>query len=101
MEQPATATTRSDPAAATVVTVRYWAAARAAAGVVEEKRTGATLADVLEECRKAHPGNATFERVLSVCSFLVGEKPLGAQDPAQVRLRPGDTVEVLPPFAGG
>ena len=101
MEQPATATTGSDPTSAAVVTVRYWAAARAAAGVAEEERTGATLADVIEECRKAHPGDARFERVLSVCSFLIGEKPLGVRDPAEVRLQPGDTVEVLPPFAGG
>jgi molybdopterin converting factor small subunit len=33
--------------------------------------------------------------------MLVGDRPVGSQDPAQVNLRPGDVVELLPPFAGG
>jgi molybdopterin converting factor small subunit len=39
--------------------------------------------------------------VLGVCSVLVGDRPVGSRDPATVRLVPGDTVEFLPPFAGG
>jgi molybdopterin converting factor small subunit len=33
--------------------------------------------------------------------MLVGDRPVGAQDPALVPLVPGDVVELLPPFAGG
>jgi molybdopterin synthase sulfur carrier subunit len=32
---------------------------------------------------------------------LVGDRPVGTADPATVVLRPGDHVELLPPFAGG
>ena len=32
---------------------------------------------------------------------VVGDRPVGATDPADVALRPGDVVELLPPFAGG
>ena len=82
----------SSPAAGSVpvvgpVTVRYWAAARAAAGVEADRlpvEAGTTLAEVL-----------------SVCSVLVGERPVGTADPAAVPVRAGDTVELLPPFAGG
>lgn len=88
--------TEQAPAA---VTVRYWAGARQAAGVTEESASVATLAEVLAEVRGRH--GAAFDRVLSVCSFVVGEQPLGRRDPASVVLRDGDVVEVLPPFAGG
>jgi plastocyanin len=39
--------------------------------------------------------------VLSTCSVLVGDRPAATHDPATVTVRPGDTVEFLPPFAGG
>lgn len=85
----------------TGVTVRYWAAARAAAGVAEEVHAGvATLADLLDACRDAHPGGE-LARVLSACSFLVDEHPVGTRDHAAVALADGAVVEVLPPFAGG
>jgi sulfur-carrier protein len=32
---------------------------------------------------------------------LVGERPVGGRDPSAVVVRPGETVELLPPFAGG
>jgi molybdopterin synthase sulfur carrier subunit len=86
------------------VTVRYWAAARAAAGVecdVLPVESGTTLARVLDAVRALHPDRPRLADVVSVCSVLVGDRPVGKADPAQVRVEPGDTVELLPPFAGG
>jgi len=85
----------------TAVTVRYWAGARAAAGVAEdvfEVGGPTTLADVVRRVLAAHPDAA---RVVGVCSVLVGDRPVGAQDPDSVVVEPGTTVELLPPFAGG
>ena len=99
----------SDPAGRTVsgvghVTVRYWAAARAAAGVDAEPvpvEEGATLADVLAEVRLRHGARSRLAEVLAVCSVLVGDRHVGSRAPEDVRLAAGDTVELLPPFAGG
>ncbi|GAA3228888.1 MoaD/ThiS family protein [Streptomyces thermocoprophilus] len=81
------------------VTVRYWAAAKAAAGVAEEPYDADTLADALAAVRMKHPGELT--RVLQRCSFLVDGDPVGTRGHETVRLAEGGTVEVLPPFAGG
>ena len=81
------------------VTVRYWAAAKAAAGVAEERYEAATLADALAVVRERHPGE--LARVLRRCSFLVDGDPVGTRGHDTVRLADGGTVEVLPPFAGG
>jgi molybdopterin converting factor small subunit len=81
------------------VTVRYWAAAKAAAGVAEEPYDADTLADALAAVRARHPGELT--RVLQRCSFLVDGDPAGTRAHETVRLAEGGTVEVLPPFAGG
>lgn len=83
-----------------LVTVRYWAAARAAAGLEEESVPAATLAEVLVEVHARHP-NRAFANALRTCSVLVGELPVGSREPADVRLATGDRVEFLPPFAGG
>jgi sulfur-carrier protein len=92
-----------------VVTVRLWASARAAAGVdrVDVPVAGpVTVADLRDAVVKQTDGGdppdpARFARVLSVCSVLVGDRPLGGADPATVVVDPGATVEFLPPFAGG
>ncbi|MDN3245456.1 MoaD/ThiS family protein [Streptomyces mutabilis] len=81
------------------VTVRYWAAAKAAAGVAEEAYDAATLGEALGAVRERHPGELT--RVLLRCSFLVDGDPVGTREHETVRLADGGTVEVLPPFAGG
>ncbi|EGX59452.1 molybdopterin converting factor [Streptomyces zinciresistens K42] len=81
------------------VTVRYWAAAKAAAGVAEEPFEAGTLAEALDSVRARHPGELT--RVLLRCSFLVDGDPVGTRGHETVRLADGGTVEVLPPFAGG
>ncbi len=81
--------------------MRYWAAARSAAGVTEEQVDARTLADLQREILRRHRENGRFADVLSICSTLIGSVPVGAREPSEVTLSPGDTVELLPPFAGG
>ncbi len=95
-----TATDPAGPAAPGGV-IRYWAAARAAAGTAEEPYRAATLADALAAARRRHTAGPRFAEVLGICSFLVDGSPVGTRDHATVRLAEGGTVEVLPPFAGG
>ena len=76
------------------VTVRYWAGAREAAGRDEEVVTADAVGDLVQQLARRTPGLA---EVLSVSSLLVGG--LGAA-PSRA-LGDGETVEVLPPFAGG
>lgn len=83
------------------VTLRYWAAARAATGV-ESDVVDASGAMSLGELRAAavalHPG---AEKQLAVCSVLVNDLPVSTADPASYLVDPGAVVEFLPPFAGG
>ncbi|MEU8506880.1 MoaD/ThiS family protein [Streptomyces brevispora] len=80
-------------------TIRFWAAAKAAAGTAEESYAAATLEEALDAVREQHPGELT--RVLQRCSFLIDGDPVGTRSHETVRLAEGGTVEVLPPFAGG
>jgi molybdopterin converting factor small subunit len=80
-------------------TIRYWASARAAAGVESEAFDSSTLGEALDAARAAH--GAGFARVLSVCSFVIDGDPVGTRPHGEVKLLDGATVEVLPPFAGG
>jgi molybdopterin converting factor small subunit len=85
------------------ITVRYWASARAAAGVETDALpvTGPlTLTDVIRRAGALHP-DTRLPGVLEVCSVLVGEQPVKSREPDSVEVRPGQTVEFLPPFAGG
>ncbi|RKT05959.1 molybdopterin converting factor small subunit [Streptomyces sp. 3211.6] len=93
--------TESDTIGAAVATgtIRYWAAAKAAAGTAEEPYSARTLAEALDAVRERHPGELT--RVLQRCSFLVNDDPVGKRPHDGVLLTEGGTVEVLPPFAGG
>lgn len=94
----------SDTGAAGAVRVRYWAAARAAAGVefdMVEVGSGTSLAELLRAVPALHPDRPRLPEVISVCSVLVGDRPVGAADPGDVRVEPGQSVELLPPFAGG
>ncbi|MCV7197757.1 MoaD/ThiS family protein [Mycobacterium angelicum] len=80
------------------VTVRYFAAARAAAGLESETvtlRAGATVAELVDGLAARGANLAT---VLSRCSYL--RDGIAVRDDA-VALSAGDTVDVLPPFAGG
>jgi molybdopterin converting factor small subunit len=82
-------------------TIRYWAAAKAAAGIPEEPYEATTLAEALDAARHRHAGDREFARVLTRCSYLVDGDPVGTRDHGTVALAEGGTVEVLPPFAGG
>jgi sulfur-carrier protein len=80
------------------VTVRYYAAARAAAGAESEALTvepDTTVADLVDALGRRDPRLA---KVLSRCSYLCDG--VAVRDPAR-RLRTGHTIDVLPPFAGG
>ncbi|MFZ3318150.1 MoaD/ThiS family protein [Mycobacterium sp.] len=80
------------------ITVRYFGAARAAAGSESDQltvRPGATVGELVEGL-----GGRSQElaRVLLRCSFLCDG--MAVRDRAQ-SLRAGNTIDVLPPFAGG
>lgn len=82
------------------VSVRYWAAARAAAGLAEESYEATDLAHLLTLVTARHtPGPLAW--VLARCSYLVDEVSPGTRSPATVELAEGAVVDVLPPFAGG
>ncbi len=79
-----------------MATVRYFAAARAAAGRAEDDIPAATLKELVEAIELRHgPG---LSRVLTACSFLVDGS--SCREPA-TPLTGASTVDVLPPFAGG
>lgn len=80
-----------------VVTVRYFAGARAAAGVAEERIAGDLTLDALTAALIAARGER-LRPVLAVASFLVDGVTCHDR---RVPLPPGATVDVLPPFAGG
>lgn len=88
----------------TAVTVRYWASARAAAGVAEDRiplSEPVSVAGIRALAIALHPGSARLPDVLGVCSVLIDDLPLGRRDPDEVLVEAGATVEFLPPFAGG
>ncbi len=92
------------PQAPAPVVVRLWAGARAAAGAAEVRVDVAgpvSVAWLRAEVVRRHGGSGRLPDVLAACSVLVGERPVGRADPAQVLVDPGSTVEFLPPFAGG
>ena len=80
------------------VTVRFFAAARAAAGVESDAvalTPGATIDDIVSElcCRSDE-----LARVLQRCSFLCDGVAVRKRTNSLVA---GQTLDVLPPFAGG
>ncbi|MBV9011943.1 MAG: MoaD/ThiS family protein [Pseudonocardiales bacterium] len=82
-----------------VVTVRYFAAARAAAGLSSENLDvgdGATVGDALDSLAARH-GEA-LRKVLAACSFLLDS--VAVRD-RSTPLPAGAQLDILPPFAGG
>ncbi|CPS45200.1 MoaD/ThiS family protein [Mycobacteroides abscessus subsp. bolletii] len=80
------------------ITVRYFAAAAAAAGLQEETvdlPTGASFDDLIRLLASRGP---ELEHVLARCSFL--HDGVAVRDRSQ-RPESGAVVDVLPPFAGG
>jgi molybdopterin synthase sulfur carrier subunit len=88
------------------VTMRYWAAAKAAAGVAEQRLTADTLAAALAQAAETAQAAKTegadrLRAVLARSSFLIDGDPVGLRAADSIMLREGDVIEVLPPFAGG
>jgi sulfur-carrier protein len=84
-----------------MVTVRYWAAAKHAAGVAEETLDATTLAEALAEAVARRPAATEFRTVLARSSILVDGEQAGSRGAETVALAEGAIIEVLPPFAGG
>lgn len=81
----------------TVITVRYWAGARAAAGVEEETlvmAAGARLGELIAELSTRH---TALVEVLPACSLLLD----GLRSDYSAAIEGSAVLEVLPPFAGG
>ena len=89
--------------------VRYFGAAKAASGIEEETLDdgagvpeNATLHGLLEYLGARHAdtpaGTPPLKSVISRSTFLVNG--FAARD-RSLALTPGDTVDILPPFAGG
>ncbi|OBA81471.1 molybdopterin synthase sulfur carrier subunit [Mycobacterium sp. 1164966.3] len=80
------------------VTVRFFAAAQAAVGSESETvrlGPGATIAELVDGLAAR---NAQLATVLRRCSYLCDG--IAVRDDTTA-LRSGDTIDVLPPFAGG
>ncbi|GAA4912002.1 molybdopterin converting factor small subunit [Stackebrandtia albiflava] len=79
-----------------MTTVRFFAGARAAAGVSEVTSTAETVAELRADLAKRL--GPDLERVLTVSTLLIdgvtGHDPMAS-------LPADSTVDVLPPFAGG
>lgn len=91
------------PEGAVAVRVRYFAGARAAAGVAEETLQVTSAApgpvragDVLDAALSAH--GERLAGVVAACSFLLNG--VSMRDRA-AEVATGDELDVLPPFAGG
>jgi molybdopterin converting factor small subunit len=75
------------------VTVRFFAAARAAAGVNEITLDSSSAMHILDQAAALHPKLGQVQ-----CSYLLDEVSL--RD-LSVIVTDGSTLDVLPPFAGG
>jgi molybdopterin converting factor small subunit len=76
------------------VTIRYFAAARSAAGESTATAEAGSVGDLVSTVSSGRPELA---RVLSICTFLLD----GERVDLSAQLEPGAQVDALPPFAGG
>ena len=83
------------------VTIRYWAAAKEAAGLPEETVEANTLGEALNTVVASRKPDRRLAAVISRSSFLVDADPAGRADHQSIVLDDGAVIEVLPPFAGG
>lgn len=83
------------------VTMRYWAAAREAAGQSEQEVSADTLATALDSVVAERAPDTRLRDVLTRSSFLLDGDQVRRTDHPYTRLTDGSVVEVLPPFAGG
>ncbi len=82
----------------TTVTLRFFAAARAAAGESEKSVTGdgaLTIAGALDLARSSA---VDYDEIMARCSFLVDSVSVTDRE---LQLADGAVVDILPPFAGG
>ncbi|MBT0566393.1 MoaD/ThiS family protein [Williamsia sp. CHRR-6] len=80
------------------MTVRYFAAARAAAGRGEQSLTVPATATIGDLEAQIGMDNPALARVLQRCTYL--RDAVAVRDRA-VPVAPCTTIDVLPPFAGG
>ena len=83
------------------VIIRYWAAAKHAAGLPEESVEAATLRDALNVAVASRKPDSRLADVIARSSFLVNANPVGRAAKESIVLDDGAVIEVLPPFAGG
>ena len=85
-----------------MVTIRYFAAARAARGAQQDQLswTG-SLQELLDSLAAQYPqqtaGGMTLGQIFERCTFLVN----GNRSERSTALQDGDQLDILPPFAGG
>jgi molybdopterin converting factor small subunit len=77
------------------IEIRYFAAARAAAGVSIQRVNPASLSTILAEVTA---NNAGLAQVIDQCSFLVDSIAVNDMD---MPIHAGSFIDVLPRFAGG
>lgn len=83
------------------VTIRYWAAAKEAAGVPEETVSAATLAEAIDAVLASRPPANSLHSVVKRSTFLVDGTRASRAKADEITLPDGAVIEVLPPFAGG
>lgn len=83
------------------VTIRYWAAAKDAAGVPEESVEARTLAEALHAAVASRAPDLRLRDVLERSSLLVDGTRASRARAEETTLPEGAVIEVLPPFAGG
>ena len=75
------------------------------AGQDEVKAAGATVADVIEDLEKRHPG--IRDRLLDAkgvrrfINIYVGEEDIRFLDGLKTQLKAGDNISIVPAIAGG
>lgn len=77
------------------IEIRYFAAARAAAGVSSQRVNPATLSAIFTQVTA---NNAQLAHVIEQCSFLVDSVAVNDMD---MPIHAGSFIDVLPRFAGG
>jgi molybdopterin converting factor small subunit len=83
------------------VTIRYWAAAKDAAGMPQESLEAASLADALNAAIAVRESGSRLPEIFARSSFLVDSAPVRRAAIETFMLDDGAVIEVLPPFAGG
>ena len=84
-----------------IVTIRYWAAAKDAAGMPEESLEAVSLAGALRAAVARRESGARLNEIFARSSFLVNAEPVARASRETFILEEGAVIEVLPPFAGG